>query len=433
MGEDTARPFDASVSLMAEAPGSSPATWSTVSLAKHIRDTVLVPPSRRQQPEESLAGVLLAVRVLTERGLDGDAFVRYGLGPQLSDRIAAIGSLPQLLNLVGSGIEAEGIDEILASLPSESTAWSRLCAADAALRVESGGSANPDGVFLNGVMEITHDWHARVRAWIHQAGVRELVEWNCPSEADFQSTPESDGTESEVEGHYGWIVDRLTETYLSDWVESSLHREYRWQRGDMPSVFPDPLLQLRPIQRDALNSEIADRAVMGQGDEVQRETVNQLDIQAAQLVNAGHRGSAASIYRLILKISPGNPAIRNNLGFCLIPDEPRKALRYLTTAAKGGYDQPFINTHNRMLCHLLIGNPKEALLIAEDAWSSFMTEQMVPAILWQQRNNSWATARVPDARLAVAELALGAAQALGGETFDKWWTRLQSTAEAARD
>ncbi|NEC86613.1 tetratricopeptide repeat protein [Streptomyces sp. SID12501] len=429
MDEPAARPFDASVILLAEALGSVPADWSTISLAKYIRDSVLTPPSRRSDPVGAGVKILQAISALTDRGLDASAFVRYGLGPRLGDIIAAFASLPQLLALVPEGGTPEGISQILETLPEELESWSHLCAADASPKKKSVGSGNPEGVLLNSLMEITHDWHGRVNVWIQQASLSELIGWACPVEEVFDSLVGHEIPDVEIGEHYGWIVDRLTETYLSDWSEKSLHLEFRWQKGGMPNVFPDVIFNLRPVQCDALNAEIAERAAMGASDRVQRETVEQLEIQAGQLVKAGHRDQAASIYRMILKIAPGDVGVRNNLGFSLIPDDPRKALRHLTAAARSGYDQPFINAHNRMMCNLLIGVPKEALQIAENVWNSSMVEQMVPAILWGQQEGEWVICHVPDARSEVAKLALSAAQILGGEAFDVWKNRLRVVAE----
>ncbi|XVV37432.1 hypothetical protein ACQPXT_28680 [Streptomyces sp. CA-100214] len=431
MDEPAARPFDASVILLAEAPESRPADWSTISLAKYIRDSVLMPPSRRSDPEQVRETVLEAIDALTDRGLDASAFVRFGLGPRLGDMIAAIASLPQLLAMVPESRAAKNVPHILESLPGESKEWSQLCAADASPRKKSVGSSNPDGVVLNSLMELTHDWHGRVRIWVQQASIAELIDWMCPSEEDFNSLVENEIPEVEIEGHYGWIVDRLTETYLSDWIEKSLHLEFRWQKGGMPNLFPDEIFNLRLVQRDALNAEIAERAVMGSSDRAHRETMEQLSIQAAQLVKAGHRDQAASIYRMMLKIAPSDPKVRNNLGFSLIPDDPRKALRHLTVAARGGYDHPFINAHNRMLCNLLIGAPKEALHIAENTWTSSISQQLVPALLWSRHGQDWVICHVTDARPEVAKLALAAANILGGEEAEVWQSRFHGLSERA--
>ncbi|WP_124290021.1 hypothetical protein [Streptomyces sp. ADI91-18] len=394
---------------------------------------VLTPPSQRPQPD--VRSVLLeAIKTLTEHGIDGQAFVRYGLGPRLADKIAALASLPKLLSLVSQNEAAEEFSRLIDELPAEVLAWSHLCGADAAPKEPVRMSiTNPEGEILDGIMEIAHDWHAKVRAWVQEASMQDILDWKCPPDEEFNHLIDYEAGNEEIEVSYGWIVDRLTETYLSDWVEKSLHSEYRWLKGGTPNLFPDTILALRPLGQDALNAEIAERAVMSAGDTIQRETVRQLDIQAAQLVRLGNRRTAVSTYRLILKISPGDASARNNLGFALIPDEPRKALRHLNTAARNGYDEPFINAHNRMLCNMLIGAQKEALQIAEDTWSSFMTERVVPAILWSQEGNNWIAGSAPDARVAVADLAVEAALIVGGDVHSVWESRVRSLTGEIRD
>ncbi|MFJ4635964.1 hypothetical protein ACIP69_09900 [Streptomyces hygroscopicus] len=427
MDEPPARPFDAAVSLMAEAPASAPSTWSTVSLAKYLRDALFTPPSQRTEPLHDRGKIIDALKALTDRGLDGYAFVRYGLGLALAERIAALASLPQLFSLLTPNGPSGEVDEILESLPEEVTEWAKLCKSDITLILPSRrGSFSPDSRLLNSIMELTHDWHSRVHTWAQQTDIQHLIDWRCPTDDEFNALADSGTPESDLESHYAWVVDRLTETYLSDWEDSSLHHEYRWLKGAAPTPFPDGIMNLRPISPVALNAEIADRAVMHQGDKAQRETVAQLAFQGAQLIKSGNRDAAASTFRLITKIAPEDSNARNDLGFSLVPDEPRKALRHLTTAAKMGYDQPFINAHNRMICNLLIGAPKEALYIAESTWSSGLTEQAVPAIIWSQIEDQWVVRHVPDARIEVAELALQVTQTLGGEAQEAWQCRLAS-------
>ncbi|MFB6855860.1 hypothetical protein ACFCWV_25710 [Streptomyces sp. NPDC056341] len=427
MDEATARPFDAAVSLMAEAPASAPSAWSTVSLAKYVRDALYTPPSQRKKPVYDRDKIIDALKSLTDRGLDGYAFVRYGLGPEVAEHIAALASLPQLFSLVTPNGPSGEVDEILKSLPHEVAAWTQLCEADIAPTSSAErDSSNPDGVLLNSVMELTHDWHSRVRGWAQHTDIHHLINWECPTGNDFNDLAEAGTPESDLESQYQWIVDRLTETYLSDWEDTSLHHEYRWLKAAEPTPFPDDIMHLRPVPSVALNAEIAERAVMKQGDKAQRETMAQLAFQGAELIKSGNRDAAASTFRLITKIAPKDANARNDLGFSLVPDEPRKALRHLTTAAKMGYDQPFINSHNRMVCNLLIGATKEALYIAENTWVSAMTEHAVSAIIWVQIEDQWEARRVPDARVEVAELALRVARTLGGEAEEAWNSRLSS-------
>ncbi|MFK0110013.1 hypothetical protein [Streptomyces sp. NPDC091217] len=427
MDEATARPFDAAVSLMAEAPASSPSAWSTVSLAKYLRDALFTPPSQRNQPAQAREKIIEALRALTDRGLDGYAFVRYGLGPELAERIAGLASLPQLISLVTRNDSSEDEAEMLDSMPSEVSPWVQLCKADvASTSTSKGHSSNPEGSLLNSIMELTHDWHSRVHSWAEQADIDDLVDWKCPSGEDFNTLVDCATPENDLESSYAWVVDRLTETYLSDWEDASLHHEYRWLKAAAPIPFSDEIMNLRLVSSETLNAEIAERTVMSQGDKAQRETVTQLAFQGSQLVKSGNRDAAASTFRLITKIAPEDSNARNDLGFSLVPDEPRKALRHLTTAAKMGYDQPFINAHNRMICNLLIGTPKEALYVAENTWNSAMADQSIPALIWTQENDQWVVRHVPDARAQVAVLALQTAQALGGEVQEVWQARLTS-------
>ncbi len=425
MDEATARPFDASVILMAEVPDSAPSTWRTVSLAKFLRDALLTPPSQREESVHSRAKIVDALKALADRGLDGYTLARYGLGPKIADQIAGLASLPQLLNVVIRTGFSEEVEEILTHMPDEINPWSQLCMTDVAPRSTGDETARPEDLFF-AIMELTHDWHSRVQTWAQQVDIEDLIGWECPTSEYFNALVESSAPENDLVSHYKWVVDRLTQTYLSDWEDSSLHHEYRWIRAAEPIPFPDSVMALRSISSEALNAEIAERAVMNQGDKNQRDTAAQLAFQGAQLVKSGNRHAAASTFHLVAKINPDDASARNDLGFALVPDEPRKALRHLSAAARMGYDQPFINAHNRMVCNILIGAPKEALYIAESTWKTSMTEQVVPAILWTQTDGQWIVQHVADARAEVADLGLQAARTLGGEAEEIWQSRLVS-------
>ncbi|WP_152645992.1 hypothetical protein [Streptacidiphilus albus] len=433
MEEDAGRPFDAGVILMREAPGSSPTTWSTVSLVRYARVSLLTPPSERAEPAGTRARLVECVATLSERGLDGHGFLRYGLGVRLSEFIAALTTLPRLLEIIATlaGTEAIAAPHEASlveakDLPREIHEWSELCPIG---RFEGHGKD-----FLEKMMEATHEWAARVGSWIRLASIDDLIDWRCPSQSEFDEVDESThGLDGDIEKQYRWISDRLAETYLADWELESLLCEYRWLHGDAPYSFRDEITSLRRIPPDAVNAEIAGRVALNKADSGDRETAELLAIQALQLLKAGHRRSATATFRIIVKLSPEDASARNNLGFSLIPDDPRAAMRYLSVAARMSYDQPAINACNKMLCSLLLRSPKEALAIAEAVWEGIELSGPVPGYLWRNENESWTIRMFPDTRVQIARMAIEAARA-SGDDIESWHSRLkQLEADSSAD
>ncbi len=424
MDEQAEHPFDAAKALIGEAPQSAPAVWSTVSLAKFVKDLILTPPSERDGSPESQLKAQAAISALTDRGLDGHAYIRYGIGSKLADRIAALSSIARLVQLTSghAGISLKIPKGLEAELPAEIAPWGALC--EEMLSAELSESMEAESAILEGIMKVTHDWRLHIQSWIASASISDIIDWKCPSEKEGELVDFSNSAEAALMESFTWIADRLTETYLSDWQIESLHNEFRWLRGEIPTSCPERVMTARIVDSVDLNLEIAIRATSSAEDASLASTIGQLGIQAVQMLKSGDRTSAVALFRIITRIAPTDVGSKNNLGFALIQDSPREALRHLKGAAKAGYDQPFINIHNRMLCHLLLGEQREALLIADQAWGSNFHESPVPALLWENASGVWSLKPHRDAREAVASLALQIAESTGSELCEAWRRRV---------
>jgi hypothetical protein len=425
MDNQAERPFDAAEALIREAPKASPATWGTVSLAKFVKDLALTPPSERNADSRSQA--LAAMAALTHRGLDGHAYIRYGIGSKLADHIAALSSMARLLQLVSkhSGHNVTLPSDLEGELPPEIWQWASLC--EELLSDEPAGQLSADSDLLEEIMKVTHDWRLHIQSWMFTASITEIMDWKCPGGTEEGLIGFSGSTDTSLMESFTWISDRLTETYLSDWQVASLHNEFRWIRGEIPTPCPEKVMSARSVNLVDLTLEITLRATSSAKDASLASTVGQLGIQALQMLKSGDRTSATALFRVISRIAPTDVESKNNLGFAMIQDSPREALRHLKSAAKSGYDQPFINVHNRMLCHLLLGEFREALLIADQVWVGNFSESAVPALLWRKTDDGdWPLESYPDARQAVAALALEVAESVGSETSETWQSRFSS-------
>ncbi|MFE9725366.1 tetratricopeptide repeat protein [Streptomyces sp. NPDC005794] len=431
MDEHTARPFDAAEALIRESATSTPAEWSTVSLAKFIKDVAITPPSERGEGK-SEAQALAAISALTSRGLDGHAFVRYGVGSELANRISALSSLGPLLQHLSDHTSRElGLPAELKVELTEISDWSALCER---MLGEESSNLSTDSALLEGIMKITHDWRRRVQSWVFSASITDILAWECSAGTEvgdlFEINKKSD---TDLTESLAWISDRLTVTYLSDWELKSLHREFRWLRGDIPTPCPESVMAIRSLNPADLHLEIASRAVFESENEALSGTVDQLRIQAVQTLKSGDRSSAIALFRVIVRIAPSDVSAKNNLGFALIQDSPREALRHLNGAAKAGCDQPLINLHNRMLCHQLLGENRQALLVAEQTWLNGFPGKPVPALLWASvpGGDDWILEDHRDAREAVAQLAHTIAESVGLEASGTWRGRASEIAGEA--
>ncbi|MEU3493164.1 hypothetical protein ABZ747_06640 [Kitasatospora cineracea] len=371
------------------------------------------------------------MEALTERGLDGHAYVRFALGPRLTDLISALASFPLIQPLIVSHAKTNGLPYLLDEdmpaqhdFPEEVEPWNR------AFRDYSKSAGIDEALetldLLHNLIDSMQEWRIRVGAWIQIATLEELISWTCPGGAELDGAEDfRSASQSDLENHYQWISDRLGETYLHGWEMQSLLCEYRWLHGLEQGTFPDSLMELRLLPLAIVNEEIARRVAMRTVDEEEESTVKLLEFQATRMLTVGDYLSSASMWKVCCGLAPNDPKMWNNLGFSLIPTDPRKALRHLRTAARMGYSEPVINACNRMLCNQLLENPREVLSIADSTWPKVGFVGPVAAILWSRGEHGWTLASLPDARLELIHLAIEAARAVGDGSGSVWLERLE--------
>jgi hypothetical protein len=144
---------------------------------------------------------------------------------------------------------------------------------------------------------------------------------------------------------------------------------------------------------------------------------------AVSLLTRGRYQEAATIFKFAANQKPYDASFQNNIGFCLISEDPLEALRYLRTAADMDYRQPAVNLHNQMCCHIALHRPHEALTAAESMWPDVMrSTRSLSATLWSYDGpDEWLMMHVTDDRMAAADLAVSLAHAEGWETDEAAW------------
>lgn len=101
----------------------------------------------------------------------------------------------------------------------------------------------------------------QVAFWIETTSLRRLLQWQFPSEREWNDLKEVDVFIQHCESR--WLVDRYLLTYLSDWYTSSFHSEFEYANNDYRTTIREEVLALRRVPIDKLNAEIALRAVRG--------------------------------------------------------------------------------------------------------------------------------------------------------------------------
>jgi hypothetical protein len=409
------RPFDAVIFLLDPGERASVRRWSTTSLVTGVRGLVSLPlgwPERGVNPIDDALKV--ACGALTERGIDADALIRFGFMPEL---VAAVVIPTAAQMCLSDGAAGD----------SQLVSWIQVLEGFAN-RGGGGESDSPASLFLRTLASITHP----VSAWIATAKLEDLVSLTPPTGAEVANALKSGPPDQQLFDDYRWIVDRFSTTSLSAWSTSSLHREYQWKRNEIPPPCAPGLMVELAIPQDELNREVAQRAVATEGPSSSRIPEDtmlilaEMERHAKGLLASGRFREAAALFEFACRRSPQHPNPANDLGFCLIPVEPRTALFHLERAARRGYNDRAINSHNQMCAWLGIGSPYEALRVADEYWAE-PGEGAGRGVIWAppSKDCDWSLMETDDARREIAGLAIALAVREGlREEQNVWQERL---------
>ena len=214
---------------------------------------------------------------------------------------------------------------------------------------------------------------ATTTSWAAAASWDDLVNWRPPS-----STPAGDSLIMPPMGDDLWVTERFTKTYLSHWSVPSLRREWRYLHGQEPAPCDPNEMRVREVSANDLAMVMADR--LGAEPRPSEALTNMLVEPALTFLREGRRTEAAALFEAALRHSPTNGLALNNLGFCLLPDNPEKALRHLDAAI--GTDQTHLEltNANRLLALVLLGRWTSACDLAEshlDRFANSSPQQLV--------------------------------------------------------
>jgi hypothetical protein len=401
--------------------------WRTVSLITALREAVVGKAPGRAPEDSQVEDLKGYVDELTSRGIDGDSLVRYGLFRELMAGIL-MRILPYWIPVLrGLGSEAaESAAENTAVADTLSTdTWAGVMGP--LISVEFTVEI-PSDVRLETLLPLLTRLADKVYPWVLTAPIDDLLTLRPPTAAELNAvgaTPFPDVTTLQ---EYRWISDRFAGTHLDSWSTSSLLREYNWRAGRHPSPCPETLMNDRSVVAEDLNAEIADRSAadepaarIGGHVGLGHALLDRLRSNAIQFLQLNHTREAAALFEFAVNEAPRDPELVNNLGFCLIPHDPRRALASLEQASRLGYPRAEINLHNRALCKLMLGEYQTALDMICAQWSQVRGES---AMLWRHSSDGLQLRSATTSRDELAHLAHRAATFLSDKTAIQHWARL---------
>jgi len=415
MHEDKA--FDAAESYLCDA-SQAVRTRRTVSLVTAVRGLLQHgPPFERPSPEARHEAFRAAADELTRRGIDCASLVRYGMSHEVAGPLlgaifvslipadARTGSSPAL---DPECLDVHGWRTILDLQP-----W------------PDNGSKPTITEVISFAETVIVPIVPQVMNWISLASLDDLAMLTPPTDSSVLLT-EPDPFVDELRQQYEWAVDHFSATFYHDWRTSSLHLAYRWLSLSEAPPCPPELMPDRRIDKDQLNAEIARRATSLHPEETRSlRSAAFLEPEMARygkhLLERKRYREAAAVFEFGTLQMPGDGKFRNNLGFCLIPEDPAEALRHLELAASLNYTSLEVNVYNQMCCYLALHKSRAALNLSNSSWMNIRERPAEAAVLWKRQvGMGWELFTADDPRRTVAEFSTAIAH-------DEGWLKDQET------
>ncbi|WP_141216136.1 MULTISPECIES: hypothetical protein [Nocardiaceae] len=355
--------------------------------------------------------VLGCVNALSDRGVDGESLVRYGLGFNVVAPVA--------VSLAVEQIFGEG----MGSVP-DTKRWRSVLNLDTVLTAGTAGSRPAPN---HEIGRLVGKVIPTLLRWVHWAPITDILSLTPPSTEQIEDLSSSTEPDVNVVEQYMWLVDRWTEPRLAAWYPKSIEYEFRWLREVAVNPCPIELMTERSISIDEIAIEYTERNLM-RGDMeglVQRHQLRvQAQVHAEAFLRDQRYTDAAALFEFMGgQFDEPDANCLNNQGFCLIPESPRRALHYIEAGVDRGYDVPSVSAYNKMCCHVILGNSLDARQVADFYWSEEFDDEPQGATLWQRRGDQWVLVWVDDTRLAVAEFAIKLAQDEGWPARVQRWTK----------
>lgn len=409
------RPFDATENYLCDASEPAMGKWHTTSLVTALKGILGRKPEfeRGGGRGTRLAAFRSAADELTRRGLDASSLVRYGMWDIIASSI-----WNALVQSATVGIERPGG----MSRAAADAWWVALDLPERPAFHDTPAPEEAGDLMLDTILPSIH----RLVRWICTASVSDLVKLAPPPEI-IPEDPACAPTGGLFD-QYDWAVDHFSSTFYSEWSTTSLHYAYRWLSGhEVPPCTPE-LMSDRHVDSTQLNAEIARRAATRQPSGPAQPGIDallagEMVTYAISLLNEKRFREAAAIFEFAAAQKPYDGQFRNNLGFCLIPEDPLAALGHLQAASEMNFPQRVLNVYNQMCCYVALRRPREALGLAEESWNDILSAHPSGATIWKHDGSlsEWAICHTDDDRGSTVDLAIALAHMEGWSVEEQTW------------
>lgn len=388
---------------------------SAVALMLDFQELLLTspPPDAAEQAGRLLQfGEMLAE--LRRRGFPVEEIVRQGIIPAL----ASILALPVIIALV---VGREALPEKMTAQPT----WAAIF-----LGVEPDSVNNTlDDVRQQGKDAVARllaklvELMPRITTWLNHLALEDVCLWRPPSNA-ATLTEAGPNAASATSGTGEWALDRFCKTYLAEWSTQSLHMEWEYLHGRQAAPCSPRQMQFRRVGRTEVAEAIADRATTLDGKPTDEAfAVSKYSSVAQDLLRKGERAAAVSLFDMACELLPQSAEARNNRGFCLLMDNPERAIVDFEAARMLRYHNPFVSAGNLMLALHRLDRNTSALKLADDTWALEHRLSGPAATMWDFRSSEPTLIQI-DAVLYLADLARTIAA--GAEEERGWNARYEA-------
>ncbi|HVF73912.1 MAG TPA: hypothetical protein VM938_02585 [Acidimicrobiales bacterium] len=353
---------------------------------------------------------------LESRGFDTEALIKTVGGGIVAGSVVLSVVIPLLV--VASGGEPDNLPR----LPSHvGDAWGELLFTDGLSlheREARAATSGDDWVRETAATAFSHLMEVNRSLSTGTAG--RIVNWTPPTTDELTNI----GPPPPVDKVQGWIVDRFTTTYLDRWQLDSLHLEWQWLHGERRAPCDPREMRARRVEPATLDASIAARST-SQDEKMPAPAANsdRYVEPALQMLREGRRSAAAAIFEAVIQVAPDDARAYNNHGFCLLIDDPEKALRSLEAATARGLATNSMNVGNRMFALARVGRPATALDVAERFFSARSSDGNPDgAYMWDFDSDEPSTTFVSSSQLYVCDFARHLALRNGDEMLAELWS-----------
>ncbi|MDE0656023.1 MAG: hypothetical protein OXH58_05555 [Acidimicrobiaceae bacterium] len=378
------KPFDSREIWLSEKETLPVEQWNLVSLLHGLLDELSVPPTDDLVAVlERRARIDRLVYCIEELGLDFDLHVMHAVRPRMPSF-----ALEKLFTSEDDFLDRHSVLK----------SW-RALGADLAEHSDA-SSVDARGEEIAAILKPLFIWSLT-------GSFNDICSWEPPEQLVLdQSSLKTLPVPDEV-GQ--WMTDRFLETYLKDWSTTSLHHEWSYMHSAGLSPVNEEEMSVRYVRQEELDRHIAARAV--DGATTGKKLTDHLVKPAVAFIEDGQPAKAATLFEAVTLEEPDDPAAFNNLGFCLIPDQPERALVALERSLILPACDTLLNSINRAVCLGRLGRYTSAIDLASSALETIDNNENFFSWLWDVQdllaNNSAALVTCDDPAQYLTDL-LGA-------------------------